>query len=105
MSKIFETYKLILIRPDRYVYGGIESLDDSSDIIESLETRLDEFGSLDAGDRRRLMLSIADTKRNLPERATETAIGFLKQPGKEVDEVVGVSSTYTGPLDILKRLK
>ena len=38
MSKIFETYKLILIRPDRYVYGGIESLDDSSDIIESLES-------------------------------------------------------------------
>ena len=38
MSKIFETYKLILIRPDRYVYGGIESLDDSSDIIESLKS-------------------------------------------------------------------
>ena len=37
------------------------------------------------------MLSIADTKRNLPERATETATGFLKQPGKEVDEVVGVA--------------
>jgi len=68
--------------------------DKLGDIIESLETRLDEFGSLDAGDRRRLMFSIADTKRNLPERATETATGFLKQKGKEVDEVVGVSATY-----------
>ena len=42
------------------------------------------------------MFSIADTKRNLPERATETATGFLKQKGKEVDEVVGVSATYNG---------
>ena len=59
--------------------------DKLGDIIESLETRLDEFGSLDAGDRRKLMLSIADTKRYLPERATETATGVLKQKGKEVD--------------------
>ena len=38
MEKIFSLYKLILVRPDRYVYGGIESLDDTSKIIESLET-------------------------------------------------------------------
>ena len=38
MEKIFSLYKLILVRPDRYVYGGIESLDDASKIVESLET-------------------------------------------------------------------
>ena len=38
MEKIFSLYELILVRPDRYVYGGIESLDDASKIIESLET-------------------------------------------------------------------
>ena len=38
MEKIFSLYELILVRPDRYVYGGIESLDDASKIVESLET-------------------------------------------------------------------
>jgi hypothetical protein len=38
MEKIFALYKLIIVRPDRYVYGGIKSLKDTSKIIESLET-------------------------------------------------------------------
>ena len=37
MAKIFDIYELILIRPDRYVYGGIKSMQETSNIIEELE--------------------------------------------------------------------
>ena len=37
MGKIFDIYELVLIRPDRYVYGGIKSMQETSNIIEELE--------------------------------------------------------------------
>ena len=37
MAKIFDIYELVLIRPDRYVYGGIKSMQETSNIIEELE--------------------------------------------------------------------
>ena len=37
MAKIFDIYELILIRPDRYVYGGIKSMQETSNIVEELE--------------------------------------------------------------------
>ena len=37
IAKIFDIYELVLIRPDRYVYGGIKSMQETSNIIEELE--------------------------------------------------------------------
>ena len=37
LKTVFEKYKAVLIRPDKYTYGGVEDISSLSDMIESLE--------------------------------------------------------------------
>ena len=63
------------------------------EILESIESRIDDFG-FESGIRREVQFAIADAKRGLPEKATLSTVAKLRQPGKAVDEVVGVSATF-----------
>ena len=38
LDPIFEKYKAILVRPDKYVYGGVETTETISEMIESLSS-------------------------------------------------------------------
>jgi hypothetical protein len=37
LKTVFEKYKAVLVRPDKYTYGGVEDISSLSDMIESLE--------------------------------------------------------------------
>mgnify|MGYP005705713521 FL=1 len=37
LKTIFEKYKAVLVRPDKYTYGGVEDISSLSEMIESLE--------------------------------------------------------------------
>ena len=63
------------------------------EILESIESRIDDFG-FESGIRREVQFAIADAKRGLPEKSTLSTVTKLRQPGKAVDEVVGVSATF-----------
>ena len=64
-----------------------------ADILESIESRTGDFG-FESGTRRELKFAIADAQKGLSERATVKAREKLLTKGKNVDEVVGVSSTF-----------
>ena len=36
---VFEKYKAVLVRPDKYTYGGVEDISSLSEMIESLEKK------------------------------------------------------------------
>ena len=38
LKTVFEKYKAVLVRPDKYTYGGVEDISSLSEMIESLET-------------------------------------------------------------------
>ena len=38
LRTVFEKYKAVLVRPDKYTYGGVENISSLSEMIESLET-------------------------------------------------------------------
>ena len=67
--------------------------DKLGDILESIEANTNEFG-FDTGTRRELQFAIADAQKGLSERETTKAREKLLKKGKNVDEVVGVSSTF-----------
>ena len=37
LKNVFEKYKAVLVRPDKYTYGGVEDISSLSEMIESLE--------------------------------------------------------------------
>jgi hypothetical protein len=37
LKTVFEKYKAVLVRPDKYTYGGVEDISSLSEMIESLE--------------------------------------------------------------------
>ena len=37
LKTVFEKYKAVLVRPDKYTYGGVENISSLSEMIESLE--------------------------------------------------------------------
>ena len=37
LKTVFEKYKAVLVRPDKYTYGGVENIFSLSEMIESLE--------------------------------------------------------------------
>ena len=38
LKTVFEKYKAVLVRPDKYTYGGVENISSLSEMVESLET-------------------------------------------------------------------
>ena len=39
LRTVFEKYKAVLVRPDKYTYGGVEDISSLSEMIESLEKK------------------------------------------------------------------
>ena len=73
------------------------SPDKLGEIIESIESRITDFG-FEPGTKRALQFAIADSLRNLPERTTEKMRQRIyyttRNLGKEIDETVGLSATF-----------
>jgi len=73
------------------------SPDKLGEIIESIESRITDFG-FEPGTKRALQFAIADSIRNLPERTTEKmrqrVYYATRGLGKEIDETVGLSATF-----------
>ena len=73
------------------------SPDKLGEIIESIESRITDFG-FEPGTKRALQFAIADSIRNLPERTTEKmrqrVYYATRGIGKEIDETVGLSATF-----------
>ena len=38
LKAVFEKYAAVLVRPDKYTYGGVDDISSLSDMIESLES-------------------------------------------------------------------
>jgi hypothetical protein len=65
--------------------------DKLGDILESIESRISDFG-FESGSRREAQLAIADAAKGLPPRTGEELMGKLRQKGKAVDHVVPLAS-------------
>ena len=73
-------------------FGDI-SPDKLGDILESIESRVSEFG-FESGNRRRLQLAIADAARGLPPGHSENLMKKLRAAGMAVDEVNPVAAVF-----------
>ena len=67
--------------------------DKLGNILESIESRVSEFG-FEPTSRRRLQFAIADATRSLPPGYSEGLIKKLRQAGFAVDEVIPVASVF-----------
>jgi len=67
--------------------------DKLGDILESIESRISDFG-FESGPRREAQLAIADAAKGLPPRTGEELIGKLRTKGKAVDHVVPLASVF-----------
>ena len=67
--------------------------DKLGDILESIESRISDFG-FESGLRREAQLAIADAAKGLPPRTGEELIAKLRQKGKAVDHVVPLASVF-----------
>jgi len=73
-------------------FKNIES-DKLGDILESIESRISDFG-FESGSRREAQLAIADAAKGLPPRTGEELITKLRTKGKAVDHVVPLASVF-----------
>ena len=67
--------------------------DKLGDILESIESRISDFG-FESGSRREAQLAISDAAKGLPPRTGEELMGKLRQKGKAVDHVVPLASVF-----------
>jgi len=67
--------------------------DKLGDILESIESRISDFG-FEAGSKREVQLAIADAAKGLPPRTGEEVLKKLRTANKAVDHVIPLASVF-----------
>ena len=67
--------------------------DKLGDILESIESRISDFG-FEAGSKREVQLAIADAAKGLPPRTGEEVLKKLRTADKAVDHVIPLASVF-----------
>jgi hypothetical protein len=67
--------------------------DKLGDILESIESRISEFG-FESGPKREVQLAIADAAKGLPPRTGEELLKSLRSTGSAVDHVIPLASVF-----------
>jgi hypothetical protein len=67
--------------------------DKLGDILESIESRISDFG-FESGPRREIQLAIADAAKSLPPRTGEELLKSLRSTGSAVDHVIPLASVF-----------
>jgi len=67
--------------------------DKLGDILESIESRISDFG-FESGPKREVQLAIADAAKGLPPRTGEELLKSLRSTGSAVDHVIPLASVF-----------